>query len=34
MANDNAWWQEMARDAKVIKGMPPDRLVQRQRKVA
>ena len=31
MARDNAWWQEMAREAKVIKGMPPDRLVQRQR---
>lgn len=33
MARDNAWWQEMARDAKVIKGLPPDRLAQRQRKV-
>jgi len=32
MACDNAWWQEMARDAKTLKGMPPDRLVQRQGK--
>jgi predicted nucleotidyltransferase len=34
MAKGNAWWQEMARDAKVLKGMLPDRLVQRQRKAA
>lgn len=34
MAQGNAWWQEMARDAKVLKGMLPDRLVQRQRKAA
>lgn len=34
MARDNAWWQEMARDAKTIKGMPPDRLAQRQGKTA
>lgn len=34
MASDNAWWQEMARDAKTLKGMPPDRLVQRLGKPA
>lgn len=34
MARDNVWWREMERDARVIKGMPPDRLVQRQRKAA
>lgn len=32
MARDNAWWHEMARDAKTIKGAPPDRLAQRQEK--
>lgn len=26
MARDNAWWHEMARDAKTIKSEPPDRL--------
>lgn len=34
MAESNVWWQEMARDAKVIRGMPPDRLVLRQRKAS
>lgn len=34
MARDNAWWQEMAHDAMTIKGMPPDRLVQRLGKPA
>lgn len=34
MARDNAWWQELARDAKIIKGMPPDRLAQRLGKAA
>lgn len=34
MARANAWWQDMARDAKTIKGVPPDRLAQRQGKEA
>lgn len=34
MARGNVWWQELARDAKIVKGMPPDRLAQRQGKQA
>lgn len=34
MACNNAWWQEIARDAKTLKGMSPDRLVQRLGKPA
>lgn len=28
MAEENAWWKEVARDAQVIKGVLPDRLVR------
>lgn len=28
----NPWWEEVCRDGRVIKGMPPERLLERQRK--
>lgn len=34
MARNNAWWQEMKRDARPIKGVLPDRLAQRQEQAA
>ncbi len=34
MAAENAWWGEMARDAKVIKGPLPDRLAKQLRSAA
>jgi hypothetical protein len=33
VAANNPWWGEILRDGKVIKGMPPDRLLERQRKL-
>jgi predicted nucleotidyltransferase len=32
IASGNPWWAELCRDGKVIKGMPPERLLERQRK--
>jgi len=34
MAAENAWWGEMAHDAKVIKGVLPDRLAKHLRRAA
>jgi predicted nucleotidyltransferase len=31
-ASGNPWWAELCRDAKIIQGMPPERLLERQRK--
>jgi len=34
LARDNAWWKEVSRDAKVIKGLPPERLASRIQRAA
>jgi predicted nucleotidyltransferase len=34
LARDNAWWKEVSRDAKVIKGLPPERLATRIKRAA
>lgn len=34
LASENAWWKEVSRDAKVIKGLPPERLAARIKRAA